>query len=509
MTYYRDVFVEYYKLNEPIVISIALGAQLQGITEGTITLKVLRDGEYWPVILTRVLHVLGLLGSLISVIQLQDREITITIEVTPRTGLVLSLNEKPIGTVVRYSRAYILSTKVPTEVAYSVQEVTPELLHRRLGHLSQSTVQGIDAITTGLLGLIEPLKEYYSGYTLAKSVVVINRARLERTTEILGRVQLDWWGSFSVPSLEGHTNMLTITDEASRKVQVLFSAQRDLDKLFTKWKNSVELEIGLKVKVVRCDNTTEFRTLRARIGLYRLQFKYTSFYSPQQNRVSKRLNRTLITVSRAMILGTKLPLKFQQDITKIAYYIRNRTPVSPEGKTPIEAYSSKKPNIGHLRSQEYLAYTRAPKETRANKLEPTATQTIFIGYRPTVKQYRLYEPKSGTVINTTEPEFHEDKLLQQDWGKKVTGDLVLPWDPWEAVQTPVIIGPEEEPEDTIIVDSPEEPEDTIVVDGSKEPEDTIIVDSPKEGAYLTSESTILVPRNWEEAMDDPCQMTIM
>src|SRR6266536_6257038 len=133
MTYYRDVFVEYYKLDEPVVISTASGAQLQGIAEGTIALKVLRDGEYWPVTLTGVLHVPGLSGSLISVIQLQDCGITITTETTPGTGLVLSLNEKPIGTVVRHGRAYILSTEVPIEVAYSTQEVTPELLHRRLG----------------------------------------------------------------------------------------------------------------------------------------------------------------------------------------------------------------------------------------------------------------------------------------------------------------------------------------------------------------------------------------
>ncbi len=68
MTYYRDVFIEYYKLDKPVVISIVLGAQLQGIVEGTIVLKVLRDSEYWPVTLTRVLHVPGLSGSLISVI---------------------------------------------------------------------------------------------------------------------------------------------------------------------------------------------------------------------------------------------------------------------------------------------------------------------------------------------------------------------------------------------------------------------------------------------------------
>ena len=119
MTYYRDVFVEYYRLNEPVIINTASGAQLQGIAEGTIALRVLRDGEYRPVTLTGVLHVLGLLGSLILVLQLQDHGVTVATEATPGKGLVLSLNGKAIGTAARRGRAYILSAEVPTETACS------------------------------------------------------------------------------------------------------------------------------------------------------------------------------------------------------------------------------------------------------------------------------------------------------------------------------------------------------------------------------------------------------
>jgi hypothetical protein len=53
-----------------------------------------------------------------------------------------------------------------------------------------------------------------------------------------------------------------------------------------------------------------------------------------------------------------------------------------------------------------------PKENRENKLIPTIIQCIFIEYRPTTRQYRLYKPKKGVVINTTAPNFQEDKLLE-------------------------------------------------------------------------------------------------
>jgi hypothetical protein len=188
MTYYKDAFLEYNRLIEPVIINTASGAQIQGIAEGTVVLYVLRNGQREPVTLTRVLHVPGLSGSLISVVQLQDRGISVQTE-SPGTGLSLSFNGKLIGTASRQGRAYILTSKVPrVETAYQAQEVSPELLHRRLGHLSHSTLQGIDAVTTGLRGPIEPIKDHCTACTLAKSVAVINRARPERTTEVLGRV---------------------------------------------------------------------------------------------------------------------------------------------------------------------------------------------------------------------------------------------------------------------------------------------------------------------------------
>jgi len=88
---------------------------------------------------------------------------------------------------------------------------------------------------------------------------------------------------------------------------------------------------------------------------------------------------------------------------------------------------------------------------------PTAVQCVFIGYKTTTRQYRIYEPRKGVVINATAPDFYKDKLLQWDWGEEnsIPGDLVLPWKPWKKEQVPVFIGtrePEIDTEDTIVVD---------------------------------------------------------
>jgi len=68
----------------------------------------------------------------------------------------------------------------------------------------------------------------------------------------------------------------------------------------------------------------------------------------------------------------------------IESYLRNRTPIGPNRKTLEEAYSGKRPYMGHLRVYGYVVYAHIPKETRL-KLEDIAIKTCLIGYIPTLR----------------------------------------------------------------------------------------------------------------------------
>jgi hypothetical protein len=72
--------------------------------------------------------------------------------------------------------------------------------------------------------------------------------------------------------------MLTFTDEASRKIWVLFSARKDLQRLFIEWKNIVELEIGFRFIIIRCNNILEFKVLAVILALSGVKFEFISFY---------------------------------------------------------------------------------------------------------------------------------------------------------------------------------------------------------------------------------------
>jgi hypothetical protein len=193
MTFYKGAFTEYYRLDQPIMITTATGALLQGVAEGTVELQIKEDSYYKIVRLSEVLYVIGLSGNLILVLQLQDKGISVATKATPKTGLELSLDRRKLAIVTRVGRSYILSTRLlDPEVAYRTQEtISPELFYRRFCHMSYSSFRGIEAVTTGLTSPLQPLDEHYSGCTLAKAMAVISRNQPEKTTKKLGRVWID------------------------------------------------------------------------------------------------------------------------------------------------------------------------------------------------------------------------------------------------------------------------------------------------------------------------------
>nr|GEV87287.1 putative ribonuclease H-like domain-containing protein [Tanacetum cinerariifolium] len=82
----------------------------------------------------------------------------------------------------------------------------------------------------------------------------------------------------------------------------------------------------LKVKIIRCDNGGEFKNREmnefyTRKGIKR---EFSNARTPQQNRVAKRRNRTLIEAARTMLADAKLPVTFWAEAVKTACYVQNR-----------------------------------------------------------------------------------------------------------------------------------------------------------------------------------------
>lgn len=88
--------------------------------------------------------------------------------------------------------------------------------------------------------------------------------------------------------------------------------------------------------------------------------------------------------------------------------------------TPEEAWSAFKPNVEALRVFGCVAYAHVPVEKR-KKFDDKSEKCIFIGYSDRTKRYKLFNPKTSTVIISRDVEFLEHE--EWNWTHKKFEDM--------------------------------------------------------------------------------------
>ena len=156
---------------------------------------------------------------------------------------------------------------------------------------------------------------------------------------------------------------------------------------------------GHTIQFIRSDNGGEFigqqwAQLLTWLGIQR---QLTSPYSPHQNGVVERLNRTIGESTRAMLHYAGLPERFWTLASQAAVYINNRLPSKATGKlTPYQLWHGKRPHIGHIRTFGCLVYTLVHQ---AGKLEDRARRCTFVGYAvDSSRTYLLWDNERQTLL---------------------------------------------------------------------------------------------------------------
>ncbi|GJZ67301.1 putative ribonuclease H-like domain-containing protein [Tanacetum coccineum] len=107
----------------------------------------------------------------------------------------------------------------------------------------------------------------------------------------------------------------------------------------------IENLVDHKVKVIRCDNGTEFknREMNQFCKMKGILRQFSVARTPQQNRVAERRNRTLIEAARTMLADSKLPTTFWAEAINIACYVepKHLTIVNAASTNEVNAVSGK------------------------------------------------------------------------------------------------------------------------------------------------------------------------
>ena len=146
---------------------------------------------------------------------------------------------------------------------------------------------------------------------------------------------------------------MTFIDDFSRKTWIYFLKKKyEAFMWFRTFKALVENLTGKKIKILRIDNgteyeTNEFKNFCREVGIKR---ETTTVYTPEQNGVAERKNKTNVEVARAMLCDQGLPKFLWGEAVNTAVYIQNRCPHSAlDSETPKEVFSGKKLDVSHFR----------------------------------------------------------------------------------------------------------------------------------------------------------------
>ncbi|XP_074353008.1 uncharacterized protein LOC141692171 [Apium graveolens] len=261
------------------------------------------------------------------------------------------------------------SSKIP-KCLKSVIKNDSWLWHLRYGHLGFSGLKLLSKtkMVDGLPEINEPenlCEACVKGKQHRQSFPVGKSWRARRPLDI---VHTDIAGPFDISSLGGNRYYLTFIDDFSRKswVYIIKEKSEALDK-FKEFKALAEKQSGHYLKVLRSDRGGEYTSnlFRSFCKIHGINHQLTTAYTPQQNGVAERKNRTILDMARSMVKAKHIPRTFWAEAVLCAVYLLNRCPTkSVRNKTPNEAWSGSKPSVGHLRIFGCIAYAHVPDQKR-------------------------------------------------------------------------------------------------------------------------------------------------
>lgn len=120
-------------------------------------------------------------------------------------------------------------------------------------------------------------------------------------------------------------------------------------------------------------------------------------YTPQQNGIAERKNRTIMNMVRTMLKGKNLPKELWGETVSTAAYLLNRCPTKKLEKiTPEEVWSEFKPSLSHLRIFGSVAFRHILGQLR-KKLDDKGEKLLLVGYHPT-RGYKLFDMSSKRIV---------------------------------------------------------------------------------------------------------------
>ena len=149
-------------------------------------------------------------------------------------------------------------------------------------------------------------------------------------------------------------------DDYSRYTWVHFlSSKAETPSVIIKFIKRIQVGIQAQVRFIRTDNGTEFtnQILQNFFDSIGITHQRSVAYTPQQNSVVERRNRTLVEVARTVLSSANLPFNLWSKVMSTACLTQNRSIINKRfNKTPYHILHKRKADVKYLRTFRCRCY---------------------------------------------------------------------------------------------------------------------------------------------------------
>ena len=232
----------------------------------------------------------------------------------------------------------------------------------------------------------------------------------------MDKIHLDLVGPMAVHSRHGSFQYFQAGIDVGTRLSIVTLLRKKSDALTVSKVAIASLEVEAKtnLKSLRTDGGGEYTSAawKSYVQDKGISHELTAPYSPQQNGMAERLNRTLLEKMRCMLIWSGLPSSYWDVALLYANFLRNRqSTLALQGGIPIEAWSSKAPDFKKLHTFGCLVQYLKVGHDKGSKSPEYASRTsfgIFLGMPSNQAGFLIFDPLRSDVIVRDDVKFFHD-----------------------------------------------------------------------------------------------------
>jgi len=206
----------------------------------------------------------------------------------------------------RCHRVYELVVYDQTEIANVHVKEDAKIWHERYGHIGYDNLKKVIRMVDGINPRMLKLTDDRICHTCieGKQTKLPHKKERNRAKRPLQLIHSDLMGPITPVSHEGNRYILTFIDDFTHfTVAYLLKSKSEVFHYFKIYEAMVIAHFNLKINRFWCDNGHEYisKEMTHKLEKKEIRVEYTVRYTPQQNDVAERMNRSILDKARCML----------------------------------------------------------------------------------------------------------------------------------------------------------------------------------------------------------------